>query len=197
MAPHSVDTSVSLLSKLRQEQLDEAAWREFVDRYGRLVLKWVRKWGANESEARDAAQEVLLNLVRQMRDFNYDPARSFRSWLKTVTQRTWANLRTKNERFNAPGGSWMDALLDSLPARDDLRQALEKQAEFELLELAMERVRSRVQPQTWRAFECLALECLSGETVSQQLAMPLSSVYVARHNVHKMLREEITRLMGE
>lgn len=197
MNHQSLDTSISLLQRLRREQFDESAWSEFVDRYGRLILKWVRRWGANETESRDATQEVLLHLVRQMRDFEYDESRSFRSWLKTVTHRTWAHLRAKNGRCNAPGGSWMDAILESLPAREDLQLAMERQAERELLDLAIQRVRTRVQPRTWRAFECVTLECQSGEDVSRQLGMPLSSVYVARHNVYKMLREELGQLLRE
>ena len=80
-----LDTSITLLERLQQEQFDQAAWRESVRRYGRLLLHWARKWGADVAEAHDVTQEVLLNLVRQMREFRYDPARSFRAWLKTVT----------------------------------------------------------------------------------------------------------------
>jgi DNA-directed RNA polymerase specialized sigma24 family protein len=54
-----------------------------------------------------------------------------------------------------------------------------------------------VQPHTWDAFQLLALEDCSGEEVAGRLRMPLSSVYVARHNVHKMLREEMQLLLGE
>ena len=197
MNRNPLDTSVSLLERLQQEQFDQAAWREFVDRYGRLLLHWSRKWGADVAEAHDVTQEVLLSLVRQMRDFRYDPARSFRAWLKTVTHRTWAKLREERMRCEAPGGSRFAALFDSLPARENLALLLEQQAERELLDIAIQRVRGRVQPHTWDAFQLLALEECSGEEVSTRLGLPLSSVYVARHNVNKMLREELQLLLGE
>ena len=193
----SPDTSPGLLKRLQQEQFDEAAWNEFVQRYGRLLLTWSRKWGANEADAHDLAQEVMLNLVRQMRDFEYDPTRSFRAWLKTVAQRTWGKLRADRAQLTSPGGSHFDSLFDSLLAREDLIRMIELEAERELLELAMKRVRERVQPHTWTAFELLTASELSGEEVSKQLQMSLSSVYVARHNVQKMLREELRVLLDE
>ena len=88
-------------------------------------------------------------------------------------------------------------MFDSLPAREDLVSILEQQSERELLDIAMQRVRDRVQPQTWEAFRLLTVEDCAGELVASGLGMPLSSVYVARHNVQKMLREELQSLLGE
>ena len=61
----------------------------------------------------------------------------------------------------------------------------------------MQRVRDRVQPQTWEAFRLLTVEDFAGELVASGLGMPLSSVYVARHNVNKMVQEELQSLLGE
>ena len=193
----STDTSPTMLERLQQPQFDEAAWGDFVRRYGRMLLGWSRRWGASDSDAHDLTQEVLLNFVRQLRGFRYDPARSFRAWLRTVAQRTWNRLRAEQSRSPAPGGSHFDSLFDSLAARDDLLKRIEAEADRELLGLAIQRVKSRVQPQTWEAFELLTSGGKSGEEASRQLGMSLSSVYVARHNVQKMLREELQAMLGE
>jgi len=88
-------------------------------------------------------------------------------------------------------------LFDSLAAREDLLQKIEAEADRELLGLAVQRVRTRVQPQTWDAFEMLTSGGKSGEEVSSLLGMSLSSVYVARHNVQRMLREELRAMLDE
>ena len=44
MSRTPLDTSVTLLERLQQEQFNQTAWREFVDRYGRLLLHGA-KWG--------------------------------------------------------------------------------------------------------------------------------------------------------
>ena len=69
-----------------------------------------------------------------------------------------------------------------------------QKAEQDLVDLASERVRLRVKAKTWQAFELAALFGMSGEEIAERLGMPLASVYVARHNVVKMLREEVGRL---
>src|SRR5437762_13410699 len=78
-------TSPSLLGRLRQETRDELAWSEFVRRYAAQILQWCRKWKLQEADAQDVTQTVLVKLAEKMRTFTYDPARSFRGYLKTIT----------------------------------------------------------------------------------------------------------------
>ena len=42
----------------------------------------------------------------------------------------------------------------------------------------------------------MALEECTGAQASQSLGMPIASVFVAKHRVQKMLKEEIRRLDG-
>ena len=77
-------TSASLLLRLRNAPRDQAAWREFVRRYGSLIYGWCRSWSLQEADAQDVTQIVLLKLADKMQAFRYDPALSFRGWLRTV-----------------------------------------------------------------------------------------------------------------
>jgi RNA polymerase sigma-70 factor (ECF subfamily) len=79
-------------------------------------------------------------------------------------------------------------------AREDLLQRLEEVYDIELLELAMEHVRLRVEPHTWEAFRLLGLEGLPSEEVAQRLGMKVGMVFVARSRVQKMIRQEIQAL---
>lgn len=188
------DTSLGLLERLSRERFDETAWEDFVHRYGTILVGWARRWGAEGNESHDLAQDVMLMLVRQMRDFHYDPSRSFRAWLKTVAWRALARERLKRRRCLFPGDDRPVALTDSIAARENLHHLLEEQAERELLSLACEQVRRRVKPHTWEAFELATFFGMDGEAIAKRLGISISSVYVARHNVTKMLREEVTRL---
>src|SRR6516164_7348380 len=60
-------TSPTLLGRLRQEPADQAAWAQFVERYGRLVHAWCRKGAQQEADAEDVAQMVLVPLAERMR----------------------------------------------------------------------------------------------------------------------------------
>src|SRR4051812_26207091 len=78
-------TSPSLLNRLRQGAADQQAWAEFVRRYGRQIYSWCRRWRLSEADAEEVTQTVLVKLAEKMRSFSYDPARSFRAYLKTLT----------------------------------------------------------------------------------------------------------------
>ena len=86
-------TRATLFGRLyRSGAADEDAWREFVDHYGRRIYKWCRHWHLQDADAEEVTQRVLLLLLAKMKDFVYDPSRSFRAWLKTVTHHAWRNL---------------------------------------------------------------------------------------------------------
>lgn len=62
------------------------------------------------------------------------------------------------------------------------------------MELAMSRVKGRVQPQTWEAFHLSQIETLTPEQVATKLGIKLGSVYVARTRVRQLLMDELDRL---
>jgi RNA polymerase sigma-70 factor (ECF subfamily) len=189
------DTRVSLLEALRRAPDDPAAWEAFVRHYGPILHAWCRKWRLQEADAQDVAQIVLTRLAVAFRDFRYDPDRSFRGWLWTVTHNA---CRTYLAAQRRPGCGTADSAvfeqLHSIEAQDDLAQRLEEAFDQELLEQAMARVRLRVEPRTWDAFRLQALEEYSGAETAERLGMKVAAVYVARSKVQRMLQEELARL---
>ncbi len=185
-------TALSLLLRLRQDPTDQAAWGDFVKRYGRRIYLWCRQWHLQEADAEDVTQNVLLILSEKLRDFAYEPSGSFRAWLKTVTHHAWHRYAANQQRAGrGAGDSQTFVLLSTLEARDDLVARMEEEFDRELLELAMVRVAQRVETHTWRAFQLLTLEGLSGADAAARLAMPVALVYVAKSRVQKMIQAEI------
>jgi RNA polymerase sigma factor (sigma-70 family) len=188
-------TSASLLARLRQSPADQAAWADFVDRYGRKVLGWCRHWSLQEADAQDVTQDVLLRLAEKMRGFEYDPSRSFRAWLKTLTRHALSDFCDARGRA-AAGGSQAVELLHAVEAREDLVHRLEEEFDREVLDEAMARVRERVTPKSWRAFELIAHEGRSGADAAAELGMSVAAVFVAKGRVQKLLQDEVRRLEG-
>src|SRR5215470_10745848 len=179
--PTDSRTSATLLDRVRSAPADQEAWNEFVERYGRKVYGWCRQWGLQEADAEDVTQDVLLRLAEKMRAFTYDPSRSFRGWLKTLTHHAWSDfLSGRNRPGLGSADSQVVQALQRLEARDDLTQRLEEEYDRSLLEEAMARVRPRVQPRTWEAFRLTAQEGLSGAEVAARLGMQVATVFVAR-----------------
>jgi RNA polymerase sigma-70 factor (ECF subfamily) len=187
-------TSVSLLAQLRQDPSGQAGWEEFVERYGRHIYRWCRRWNLQDADAEDLTQTILVKLTQKLRDFAYDPSRSFRSWLKTVAHHAWRDFEESRRIRPAAGDSQVQELMLTVEAREDLARRLEEAYDLELLETAKARVRLRVAPHTWEAFRLVALEGLPVAEVAAVVQMQVAMVYVAKSKVQKMLQEEIEKL---
>jgi RNA polymerase sigma factor (sigma-70 family) len=190
-------TRATLLARLRHDPLNDGAWDEFVEHYGRHIYRWCRQWRLQDADAEDVTQEILLKLARKLREFTYNPESSFRGWLKTVAHHAWRDFVDGRNRARPTGDERIWELLQSVEARDDLIQKLEEAFDFELLEAAKVQVRLRVAPHTWEAFQLMAIEGRPVAEVAEKLQMQVAMVYVAKSKVKKMLQEEIQKLEAD
>ena len=154
-------------------------------------LQLVPRMGAPGGRRRGRRQDVLAKLTEKLGQFHYDPSRCFRAWLKTITQRAWSDEISGRYRGS---DSRIIQRLESLEARADLRRRFEETFDRELMEIAISRVRGRVSVPTWEAFRLTALEGLSGAEASGRLASSVASIFVSKHRVQKLLKEEIRKL---
>lgn len=185
-------TRVTLLARLaRSGEADQAAWAEFVEHYGRKIYDWCMRWKLQPADAQDVTQSVLAKLAVRMKGFRYDPTKSFRAWLKTVTHHAWRDFVDDRTRA-VPSAN--EAELLEMEAREDLVRHLEEEYDRELLEQAMEIVRVRVAPHNWKAFCMTALEGVPAGEVARRLHMKVSRVYVARCTIQQRLQEQVRRL---
>jgi RNA polymerase sigma-70 factor (ECF subfamily) len=188
-------TSTTLLGRLRQAPADQAAWDQFVDRYGPRIYGWCRHWRLQHADAQDVTQAVLTRLAQKMRTLAYDRGRSFRGWLKTLTDHACSDLLRARRRPGAgTGDSQAAELLQTVTARADLAQRLDEEYDRELLEEAMARVRRRVEARTWDAFRLLALEGRSGAEAAAALGLKVATAFVARSKVQKLIQAELRQL---
>lgn len=190
-------TSATLLGRLSNNSGDAAARGEFVARYGPKIHDWCRRWQLQEADADDVTQIVLAKLIERMRTFNYDPGRSFRGWLKTVTLHAWQSFaREQTRRGRGSGDTGVFEQLCEVESGEDFVAEMDKELERELLETAMATVQLRVAPKTWRVFWMLAMEEKSGAEVAAIQGMTVNAVFVAKNRVKAMIEVEVARLRG-
>jgi RNA polymerase sigma-70 factor (ECF subfamily) len=192
---HSSTPSVTLLGRLYHDPSDQAAWSDFVARYGLKIFQWCRRWHLQEADAQDVAQDVLLKLHGLMATFSYDASRSFGAWLKTLAHHAWRDLVAEWRRAGiGTGDTRMATFLNDLEAGDDLAGDLQVEFRRELLDQALARVKARAPLLTWDAFRRTALEGCTGAAAAAQLQMRTAQVYLARSTVKKRIQEEVRRL---
>jgi RNA polymerase sigma-70 factor (ECF subfamily) len=195
-AASEAPTSPTLLGRLRLAPADQAAWGQFVERYGARIYGWCRHWRLQHADAQDVTQVVLTQVARAMRTFAYDGGRSFRGWLKTLTDHACSDLVRARRPDAGTGDSQVLEVLETVEARADLTKRLEEEYDRELLDEAMARVRRRVEARTWDAFRLLALEGRSGAEAAGALGMKVATAFVARSKVQKMIQSELRALEG-
>ena len=182
-------TSVSLLDRLRQPD-DAEAWSRFVRVYSPLMFFWARRAGLQETDAADLVQDVFTILVQTMPSFVYNPAQSFRSWLRTIL------LNKLREHMRRPAPVLTDGrTLEDVAAPDPPDFLDDPQEREQLLRRALACLASEFQPKTWNAFRQTALGGKSPEEVAKELNVTVNTVYIARSRVMHRLREELDGLL--
>jgi RNA polymerase sigma-70 factor (ECF subfamily) len=158
-----------------------------------MIRRWCLTWFPREAD--DMVQEVLVKLVGIIGSFEYGakPGR-FRGWLKTVTKNLMAELKRSRPSSIFASDSVLRSLAAQKEACDDLERRLTAEHDLQLLELARERVRPRVDPKTWAAYLATAERGRRSAEVATELGMPVGSVYQARYNVTRLLKREIAAL---
>jgi RNA polymerase sigma factor (sigma-70 family) len=187
-------TSSLLLGRLALSPPDQAAWSEFVERYGPRIFHWCRAWGLQEADILDISQAVLTKLSVQLRHFEYDRSRSFRGWLRSLVRGSVQDALAARGRVFGTGTTDFLERLASVEARDDLVRRLEEEFDLELLEAAIRIVRQRVAPKTWDAYSLTAREGRPATEVAATLGMRVGTVYQAKSSVMQMLQEEVRKL---
>jgi len=84
----------------RMAQNDEAAWREFYDRYFNRLLRYLLVLTAGrEDAAREALQAAMLRAVRHIRRFESETA--FWGWLTVLARSSVVDAERKRSRYAA------------------------------------------------------------------------------------------------
>jgi RNA polymerase sigma factor (sigma-70 family) len=192
-------TSASLLAKIQDAQ-DTAAWQRFFAKYQPLIEGWCRACGLQGADRDDVAGMVLLKVAERMkRGYVYDPARTFRGWLRAVvvSQVNEFQARKYGQVDRGSGDSEVRQALEQCPAPEGA-EGLERDLEALVLQ-AVERVRARLGPDApkWQSFWLTAIKGQAGREVAAGLGLSVAAVHQNKSRVAKLIREEVARLRDE
>jgi len=193
-------TRTTLLQRLKNWQ-DQSSWQDFFDTYWRLIYSGALKAGLNEAEAQEVVQETMISVAKHMPTFEYDRAiGSFKAWLLNMTRWRITDQLRKRRRLAAHDsfddtdadarmtGKMMDPVSECLDALWD--------AEWQknLLDAAIDKVRRRLDPQKYQIFDFYVNKEWPAEDVAKAFGISIDQVYLAKHRVTEMIKEEVKRL---
>jgi len=192
-------TRLSLLSRLRDWE-DSDSWKDFFDTYWRLIYGVAIKAGLTDTEAEEVVQETVVVVAKQMPKFQYDQAGSFKAWLLQITRwRIVDQLRKRApwERAarSAPTDASSPAEVEAMPAEDpSLQPNWDEAWQRNLMEVAMRRVKARIKPRQYQIFDLSVVKEWPIREVARTLNVNAAQIYLARHRVSRLVREEFLRL---
>jgi RNA polymerase sigma factor (sigma-70 family) len=181
-------TRSSLLSRLR-DPADQAAWREFEDRYRDLIVRFCRSRGLQLADAEDVAQAVLTNLVSAMPRFTYDRQKGrFRDYLFRCVRSV---LSRRPDR--APAQLLPDEADRAAPAD---AQAWEHEWMSHHYRRAVESLRAALDAQSLSVFD-RSLAGLTPAQIAAEFGMGVEAVYKARQRVRARVEQTIADQIAE
>jgi len=199
-----IPTRATLLQRLKNWE-DDSSWQEFFDTYWKLIYGVARKAGMTEAEAQDIVQETMAAVARHMPKFKYDSAiGSFKGWLLNMTR--WRIIDHTRKRATSPNheplpeqGETTTGTVEKIvdPASDDLNEVWDNEWTRALLDAAIVKVKRRVDPQNYQLFDFYVNKEWPPDKVAGTFGVTVDQVYLAKHRMTEMIREEVKRLEKE
>jgi RNA polymerase sigma-70 factor (ECF subfamily) len=199
-------TRSTLIERLKNWQ-DQASWREFFDIYWQLIYCVARKGGLTEVEAQDVVQETLISVAKHIPTFQYNPALgSFKAWLLNMARwriidqlRKRGPLSRQHKHGRTSGATARTATVEAIadPAGAVLDKLCEEEWHKALLDAAVGKVRRKLDPQKYQVFDCYVNKAWKPEKVAATFGISVDQVYVAKHRVTQLIKDEVARLETE
>ncbi len=184
-------TSVSLLKRLQSDQ-KEIAWERFVELYAPLIFYWAKKHGLNATDQTDLVQEVLVIVQSKLEEFQYDPQRRFRGWLRTITLNKANDFHRRNARRPESGH---EETIIQVTTENEADLFAEQEYRRFLVKRALNVMQSEFPESTWKACYQSVVEGQTAAEIARDLNITVNMVYLAKSRVLWRLREELTGLV--
>lgn len=199
-----IPTRRSLLSRLKNWD-DQDSWKVFFDTYWKLIYNTAIRSGLTEAEAQDVVQETVISVSKSLAQSAYDPNKgSFKTYLMRLTGwRIVGQLRKRRPegKYRNPGADADDQtdLIEKIPdeAISVLQSHWDEEWETNLIETAIRRVKSKVDPKQYQIFDLYARKNWPVGKVANDLKMTRARVYLAKHRVSNLLKKEIEYLRSK
>ncbi len=192
-------TSLTLLNKLRDSQ-NEDAWDEFVRIYRPYLYTIIRQMNVPRDDIEELMQQIFVKLWEKLPENIYDPDRAkFRTWLARITRNHVINYVNSRLRRSA----YMQKLADQETIGERINRSLaqfdaiaEREWKVYLSNLALEKISEQFSGKAIEVFR-MSLKGMDAKTISAEMNLKESTIYVMRKRVKDRLVVEISRLRVE
>jgi RNA polymerase sigma-70 factor (ECF subfamily) len=144
----------------------------------------------------------MLSVAKHIPNFKYDRTiGSFKHWLLNMTRwRISDQVRRRRNSVDVPeeenATETQTGRVNKVPdpASLDLDALWEAEWEKNLLDTAVGKVKRQLDPEKYQIFDLLVNKEWPAQKVADTFGMSINQVYLAKHRVTELIKEEIERL---
>jgi RNA polymerase sigma factor (sigma-70 family) len=202
MTRSDLNTRQTLIERLRNRE-DKETWRDFFDRYWKLIYGLALKSGLSHDEAEEVVQETMVTISNCLDDYRYQPEKcSFRSWIfHKAKWRIFDQVRKRKPGLVQSGSDLESdpdrtATVEKVPDEESLKleQHWNEEWQKNLVDVAIDRVKGMVSDKQFQIFDLYVLKEWSPADVKRMLHVSMAQVYLAKHRVATLLKKEVKKL---
>jgi len=188
-----IPTRTTLIHRLKNWQ-DQSSWQDFFDTYWKLIYGVAIKGGLTKTEAQDVVQETMFSVAKHMPNFKYDRnIGSFKAWLLNMTR--WRIIDQLRKRGYSVDSRMEDKLINQ--SNSDLETLWDAEWEKNLFDAAIAKVKRRLDPQKYQIFDFYVNKQWMPDKVAKTFGISINQVYLAKHRVVELIKEEVKQLKAE
>ena len=196
-----IPTRTTLLGRLKDWR-DDSSWQDFFDTYWKLIYGVAIKAGLTAAEAEDVVQETMISVAKKISVFKYNRnVGSFKGWLLKTTRWRITDQFRKRKLHSASPLAFDEADTDTQstsemldPASLNWETMWEAEWEKNLLDAAIVKVKRRLDPEKFQIFDFYVNKEWPPDKVANAFGISTDQVYLAKHRVLEMIKEEVERL---
>jgi len=197
-------TNPSLLRRAAKGH--EPSWMALFQTYQQPVVRFGIRLGLQEGEAKDVLQETMIDLIRVLPAFEYDPDRGkFRNFVSQIARRKIIKFQKKKKRratipLEDDGNGKGPAVAEREGYEEVCRTEAEDLREWRVavLESCLVDLKndSSIASSSFEIFTAYAIEGLKAKEVAERFNTSLSNVYQIRMRFVLRLREMVKERLG-
>jgi RNA polymerase sigma factor (sigma-70 family) len=181
-------TDTSLIRLLRESRsTDPERWKQclarFYEQYLPVVIGWCRARGLDEPDALDLAHDLMLDIGRRIKRFDFAPGKRFSDWLFIVTRNAVFDRGKREARWRTADSAVFDLAAESGDLVERLTAAFEREVKL----AALAHVERHTDEINRQIIELRFRQSLSGGEVAERLGIQPAALYQRVRRLRKEL----------
>ncbi|MEL7338197.1 MAG: sigma-70 family RNA polymerase sigma factor, partial [Planctomycetota bacterium] len=140
-------------------------------------------------DAREGAHETLLELVKQLPNFQYHPNQSFRGFLTVILTQRMGRVNALNRAHRPLDTEFSQQICAPSPA-NDVVELLMEQEDILRIQTAVMLVADEVGTEVFMSWQLTVRDGKTFAEAAEQIGIPVSRVYTYKHRVANKIKSK-------